>query len=85
MLKCGKGKFNLFYKGVFSILLVGSSLLLPLASYAQTGGGDLPCGGDDPTNNTPCPLDTWVWILAIVTVVFAAVYMQRGRKLQNQA
>jgi hypothetical protein len=82
MLKCGKEVSNFIYKIVSLIILSGSMLLLPISSYAQ--GGDLPCGGDDPTSSNPCPLDTWVWVLAFAAVVFGAIYLQRKQKLQRQ-
>ena len=84
MLKCGKEVSNSIYKKIVSLtLLAGSILLLPSISFAQ--GGDLPCGGDDPTTSTPCPLDTWVWVLAIVAVILGAIYLQHKQKLQKQA
>ena len=83
MLKCGKEVSNSIYKIVSIIILSGSMLLLPSMSFAQ--GGDLPCGGDDPTSNNPCPLDTWVWVLAVIAVILGAIYLQRKQKLQRQA
>ena len=84
MLKCGKEVSKSICKKIVSvIILVGSVILLPSISFAQ--GGDLPCGGDDPTTSNPCPLDTWVWLLAIVAVMLGAIYLQRKQKLQGQA
>ena len=83
MLKCRKGVSNSIYKIVSLIILSGSVVLLPTISFAQ--GGDLPCGGDDPTTSTPCPLDTWVWVLAVVAVILGAMYLQRKQKLQRQS
>jgi len=83
MLKCRKGVSNSIYKIVSLIILSGSILLLPTISFAQ--GGDLPCGGDDPTTSNPCPLDTWVWVLAVLAVIMGAVYLQHKQKLQKQA
>jgi hypothetical protein len=84
MLKCGKGVSNSIYKKIVSlIILAGSMVLLPAIAFAQ--GGDLPCGGDDPTTSTPCPLDTWVWVLAVAAVILGAIYLQRKQKLQRQA
>jgi hypothetical protein len=83
MLKCGKEVSNSIYKKiVYLTILTGSILLLPSISFAQ--GGDLPCGGDDPTTSNPCPLDTWVWMLAVVAVILGAIYLQRKQKLQMQ-
>jgi hypothetical protein len=83
MLKCGKEISNSIYKIASIIILSGSMLLLPSISFAQ--GGDLPCGGDDPTSNNQCPLDTWVWILAVIAVILGAIYLQRKQKLLRQA
>jgi len=83
MLKCGRGNFNSIYKLVALIILSGSMLLLPIVSFAQ--GGDLPCGGDDPTNSNPCPLDSWVWVLALIAVVFGTIYLHRRQKVTKNA
>ena len=83
MLKCGRGNFNSIYKTVSLIILSGSMLLLPMVSFAQ--GGDLPCGGDDPTTSTPCPLDSWVWVLALIAVVFGSIYLHRRQKITKNA
>ena len=83
MLKCGRGNFNPIYKIVSLIILSGSMLLLPSISFAQ--GGDLPCGGDDPTSNNPCPLDSWVWVLALIVVAFGTIYLQRQQKTTKNA
>jgi hypothetical protein len=79
MSKCGKGKFMSIHKIVSLIILSGSILLLPVISFAQ--GGDLPCGGDDPTSSNPCPLDNWVWILAALAMFFGAMYLHRRQKI----
>jgi hypothetical protein len=76
MLKCGRSGFKAIFK---TILLAGSMLLLPVLSFAQ--GGDLPCGGDDPTSNNPCPLDSWVWVLAALAIVFGALYLRTQQKV----
>jgi hypothetical protein len=83
MLKCGRGNFKSTYKIVSLIILSGSILLLPSLSFAQ--GGDLPCGGDDPTSNNPCPLDTWVWILALIAMAFGTIYLHRQQKSVKNA
>ena len=83
MLKCGRGNFNSIVKIVSLIILSGSMLLLPAISFAQ--GGDLPCGGDDPTTSNPCPLDSWVWVLALIAVTFGAMYLSRRQKITKNA
>jgi hypothetical protein len=84
MSKCGKGISNSICKKIVSlIILAGSIILLPSISFAQSA--DLPCGGDDPTTSTPCPLDTWVWVLAVIAVVLGAMYLHRKQKLQGQS
>lgn len=83
MLKCGRGKFNSIHKIVSVIILSGSMLLLPAMSFAQ--GGDLPCGGDDPTSSNPCPLDSWVWVIAAIAMVFGAMYLHRQQKVLKKA
>ena len=83
MLKCGRGKFYSIYKIVSVIILSGSILLLPAISFAQ--GGDIPCGGDDPTTATPCPLDSWVWILAPLAMAFGTIYLHRQQKIIKNA
>jgi uncharacterized membrane protein len=55
------------------LLLVFNVLLL----HAQSGDPQ-GCSGTDIDN--PCPLDTWVIILAIIAVVFAAIYLNHKQK-----
>jgi len=43
--------------------------------YAQPGE---PCGGTDP--DAVCPLDTWVFVLAAVAIVFAFIHLSRKQK-----
>ena len=76
MLKCGRSELKAIFK---TLLLSGGMLLLPILSFAQ--GGDLPCGGDDPTSSNPCPLDSWVWVLAVLAGVFGAAYLYSRKKV----
>ena len=59
-----------------------STLLLLLTNvaliFAQDPGE--PCGGNDP-DSVGCPLDTWVVLLAIVAIIFAAWNLQKRRKM----
>jgi len=79
MLKCGRSELKAIFK---TSLLSGGMLLLPILSFAQ--GGDLPCGGDDPTTSNPCPLDSWVWVLAVLAGVFGAAYLYSRQKVAKK-
>jgi len=83
MMKTLKWGMEVYKRIITTGTLAGGLLMLPLFSHAQ--GGDLPCGGDDPTSSNPCPLDTWVWIIAVTAVILGVMYLQRKQKLQNQA
>jgi hypothetical protein len=48
--------------------------------YAQV---DNPCEDSDPDGNG-CPLDTWVFVLAGASVIFALVGLYRKQKSQNE-
>jgi hypothetical protein len=80
MLKCGKELSNSICKKIVSLIILAGILLLPSISFAD--GGDLPCG--DPTTSTPCPLDTWVWMLAVAAAILGAIYLQHKQKLQSR-
>jgi len=62
-------------KIVFStlILLMFNAAFL----YAQDPGE--PCNGND-VDNTGCPLDTWVVLLAFVAIAFAARHLYKQKK-----
>lgn len=72
------GKLNCAQKTVGAAIVLSSLFLLPLFSFAQGGIG--PDCEDQDVVGTYCPLDTWVVILALVTVVFTAIYLQRKQK-----
>lgn len=61
----------------FSTLLL---LIFNVLFLKAQGGADQPCLNGNDIDNTDCPLDTWVVILALVTVVFTAIYLQRKQK-----
>ena len=65
---------------LFFIVFTSGLLLQPGITRAQ----DIPCDGSDPFS-APCPLDTYVWVLAIVAVALGAVYIYRQQKLQSKA
>jgi len=58
-----------------------STLLLLLTNvaliYAQDPGE--PCSGNDP-DNANCPIDNWVVLLALVSIVIAVRYLNNKRK-----
>lgn len=60
----------------FLILIATAPLI-----YAQPGSGgeQLPCDPD-----SECPLDTYVWLLAIIALIFGAVYLYRQQKEQSR-
>jgi hypothetical protein len=59
-------RIKIFF-GAFLLLMLNVVVL-----YAQAG---FPCGDVDP--DALCPLDTWVIVLAIATVIFAAFHLNR--------
>jgi hypothetical protein len=56
-------------------LLILSLLILPQTLRAQ-GVDDLPCGDETNPFDTPCPLDSWVIILAIVAVIMTCFQLR---------
>ena len=62
------------------ILLVLLLFVMPICAFADPGE---PCGGEDPFDNE-CPLDSWVYMLALapVTVTLVGVFL-RSRALQE--
>jgi len=57
-----------------TLLLMFNTELL----FAQDGIG-FPCTDNDP-DNTNCPLDTWVILLAFIALAFAARHLYRKQK-----
>jgi hypothetical protein len=64
---------NRFKAFVFASVLI--LLCFPSVIFAQ----DLPCEGGDPFSS-PCPLDTWVIVLAVIAAVFAGIHLYRKQK-----
>ena len=66
-----------------TLILLATFLLLSLATFAQdcTDGPGLP--GDDPDAGVPCPLDTWVFVLAAVALIITTFYLYRRQKAVN--
>jgi hypothetical protein len=70
-------RLNFIYKTIGIIVFSGSLFLLPVASFAQ----DQECLDIDPNGGVcPSPLDTWVFVLAIIAVVFAIIHLYRKQK-----
>ena len=56
--------------------------LISVSAYSQCDGSPgLPGDPDDPTSTGNCPLDTWVFALAILTLAYAAWQLRKQRKL----
>ena len=67
-------------------VLAISFMFCSLIAFAQPGGpGQGDCGDTPEGPDAPCPLDTWVIILAFLAVVFAAIYLQRKQKTLKPA
>ena len=67
-------------KVIIAVVFINLLGLAPLALKAQ----DPSCGfNNDPNPYDTCPLDTWVWILAAVVVVFVVIRMNRKTKLET--
>lgn len=76
----GKDKFRVIKKLYFLAALLAAFILFPALGFAQ-GSPDLPCSGDDPYGN--CPLDTSVWILAIIAMTAGAVFILKQQKTSS--
>jgi len=73
-MKMERGRFSL--NSLKRILIFSLLLVSPLISRGQADEG---CGGQDPYD-IACPLDTWVFLLVIVTCLFTVIYLQRKGK-----
>jgi hypothetical protein len=61
------------------IFLTGLMMLTSVMfSFAQDNPN---CEGDDDPD-TYCPLDNWVWILVLLTLILAFIYWERDRNRQ---
>ena len=73
-----KKHINHFKALVIALVLI--LLCFPAVIFAQ----DLPCEGGDPFSS-PCPLDTWVIVLAAIAAVFAGIHLYRKQKAGQSA
>jgi hypothetical protein len=58
------------------LLVLLTSIFNSALVFAQSAGG--PCAFQDADN--PCPLDTWVIVLAFAAVLFAVFHLHRKQK-----
>lgn len=61
------------------IVLINLLSFVPAVLKAQSIDG-LPCNGGDPTQNTDCPIDLWVWVLVGIVVLAALVNLKRKKQ-----
>jgi hypothetical protein len=66
--------------GKISILVFLLVLINPIILWAQDFGAGEPCNNNDPDNNTPCPLDSWVFILMAIALVVTVIHLQRTKQ-----
>ncbi|MCR8557687.1 hypothetical protein KXD93_08545 [Mucilaginibacter sp. BJC16-A38] len=56
-------------------------MLCALVTFAQPGGpGQGDCGDTTAGPDEPCPLDTWVIVLSVIALVFAAIHLHKKQK-----
>ena len=72
-----------FWSKVFLTALFMLCTLMTFAQPTGPGGpGQGDCGDTTVGPDEPCPLDTWVIVLAIIALIFAAIHLY---KKQNTA
>jgi len=67
-------KLKSFFTTIVVLVLVN---LHCFAQLENPGCGDGSGGPDDPTN---CPLDSWVMLLVVATLIFTAFHLYRNQK-----
>ena len=70
----GKNRIKLLFRSVLALTLM---LSMPCITLAQE---DTPGDGCDPYVGCEVPLDTWVFALAIIAVVYAAYRLNKKQK-----
>jgi hypothetical protein len=58
------------------ILLSFFIIVHPLLLLAQ----GVPCGEDHDPQDNDCPLDTWIILLVIITLIFTVIHLHRKQK-----
>ncbi len=71
-----KGKFKAFWN---KVALTALCMLCTLLTFAQLGPPS-DCGDTSGGPDEPCPLDTWVIVLAVIALAFAAYHLQKKQK-----
>jgi hypothetical protein len=66
------------WKPVLAIVII--NLLTVSASFADPGDGL--CDGND-GGPDGCPLDTWVWVLMVLAMLFTIRHLARKNKLKT--
>jgi len=67
------------FLAIFSFFVLS---LISVSAYSQCDGTPgLPGDPDDPGSTGNCPLDTWVFALAILTMAYAVWQMRKQRNL----
>jgi hypothetical protein len=73
-----KPKMKIIKTGIRFILTI--ALVIPSGFlFAQGSGGPLPCNDGDPFS-TPCPIDNWVWLLVLATLLAAGYQLFQKTK-----
>lgn len=67
-------RIKIFFGALFLLMLN------VVALYAQPGE---PCGGTDPDET--CPLDTWIFVLAVIATLYAATHLYRKQRSGPQS
>ena len=71
-------KKKIFYTIVFTVITIITSVG---KVFAEAGPCDnLPLGPDDPGCNVAAPLDTYVYILAIIAIIYTFYHLQKQKK-----
>jgi len=71
-MKTNSMRVKLFF-GTLLFLLLNATIL-----SAQCTGPGCPCDGTD--IDTGCPIDSWVTVLAVVAMIFAAWHLYKQKK-----
>jgi hypothetical protein len=79
---CANVYYHIKQRAVSLLILILIFVLSPVICLAQTDP-DNPCDGSDPFAD--CPLDTWVIVLAGVTLIATTLFLYRKQKRASLA